>query len=249
VSSRKIYAVESHEQNLEIWRRARTRQAKVLHVDFHCDLRGMLIDRKNQRGYRIWDRYWRLNEGNFLTHAIVEGVVSEIRWVHDEPGGRIDDLKIVKYKTDLSAQVHRLMLALRRDPGIPIRFEVMTSEQWDGVHPGEILDIDWDYFACLDYDADSIPQRVDDFLTRDFANVPEQTFVCHSPEYCHPTRQEFESFVKTLAERFAAEIVWVPKPSKQTSPSSLKKVLGPIYQPLREFYRTTCLALHRHGIY
>ncbi len=247
--NRTVYAIESHEQDLHIWRREQTRNVKVVHVDFHCDMRGMLVDCSQQRVYRIWDRYSRLNEGNFLTHAILEGVVSGVRWVHDEPGGRKDDLKIVKYKSDLSAQPHRIMLALRRDPGIPIRFEVMNSEQWDGVHPGEVLDIDWDYFACLDYDVDSIQPRVDAFLSRDFVNVPDQTFVCHSPEYCHPTDQQFNRFVEELAKKFAADIVRVPRPHKIESPSALKRMLGPIYTPVRNTYRTACLALHRRGIY
>ena len=247
--TRKVYSIESHEQALEIWRREQTRDARVLHVDFHCDCRGLLVNRKKQLAYRIWDRYSRLNEGNFLTHAILEGVVSEIRWVHDEPGGRKDDLKIVKYESDISAQANRLILALRREQGISIRFEVMTSAQWDGILPGEVLDIDWDYFACLDYAVDSIPKRVDAFLSRDFENVPDQTFVCHSPEYCHPTKQQFESFVKELAQRFGADIIQVPRPKKMESPSALKTMLGPIYYPVRNYYRTACLALHRRGIY
>ena len=184
-----------------------------------------------------------------MTHAIFEEIVSEIRWVHDEPGGRRDDLKIVKYDSDISAQAHRLFLPLRGDQGMPIRYEVMTSNQWDGIRPGEILDIDWDYFACLDYEVSSIPKRVEDFLSRDFANIPQQTIVCHSPEYCHPTKQRFEEFVEDLAAKFGAEVNRIPKPMKPASRSAFKLLLGPIYQPVRNAYRNAWLALHRCGIY
>lgn len=247
--SKKIYSVETHEQALGIWREQGVRGAKILHVDFHCDMRGLLIDRKKQLAHKIPERYSRLNEGNFLAHAILEGVVSELRWVHDEPGGRQDDLKIVKYQSDISAQAHRLLLALRRDEGIPIRYEVMTTAHWNDIEPGEILDIDWDYFACLDYAADSIPDRVDAFLSREFAHIPDQTVVCYSPEYCHSTEQEFNRFVSDLAEKFGAEVIEVPVKRRPEARSTIQALLGPVYQPVHDFYRAACLALHRRGIY
>ena len=246
---RKIYVIESHEQALDIWRGEQTRDAKIVHVDFHCDMRGLLIDRRKQLAFRIRDRYASLNEGNFLTHAILEGIVREIRWIHDDPGGRKDDLKIVKYHSDISAQAHRLIIGLQRVKGIPIQFEVMTSEKWDGIRPGEILDIDWDYLAGLDYTADSIPGRVDSFLSRDFGNFPDQSIVCQSPEYCHPTKQQFENFVEELAKKFDADIIQLPEPKRLESTSAIKTALGPVYQPVRNIYRSACLALHRRGIY
>lgn len=138
---------------------------------------------------------------------------------------------------------------LQGDQGVPIRYEVMTSDQWDSIRPGEILDIDWDYFACLDYEESSISKRVEDFLSRDLTNIPLQTVVCHSPEYCHPTRQQFEAFVEVLATKFEAEVIQIPKPIKPASRSAIKSLLGPIYQPVRNAYRNAWLALHRRGIY
>jgi hypothetical protein len=139
-----IVAVEHHDQVLPLWRADTFSRAQVVHVDFHCDLRGLLINRKTQRAYRVRDRFPDVDEGNFLTHAVLEGLVSAIRWVHDEPGGRAHDLKTVKYESDLTALVRRGLLALSGDPGLPIRYEVCLHKDWVPLLPGEVLDIDWD---------------------------------------------------------------------------------------------------------
>ncbi len=247
--ARTIYSIESHEQALNIWRQNGTRNARILHIDFHCDQRGLLINRKTQRAYSIWTRFPQLDEGNFLKYAIMEGIVSGIRWVHDEPGGRQDDIKSVKYESDVSALAHRMLLACRGDQGIPIQYEVMTVSQWDRIQPGEILDIDWDFFAAREYASDSIQSRIDAFLARDFDPVPEQTIVCYSPEYSHATKTEFRSFVKTLSDRFGADVIDVPRPPRIKPTSVLRSLPKPIYQPARQFYRLACLALRKRGIY
>jgi hypothetical protein len=250
MTKRKIYSVESHEQVLQVWRDQGVRQANVLHLDFHCDLRGLLINRKTQKAFRIWDRHWKLDEGNFLTHAVLEGVVTGIRWVHDEPGGRKDDLKTVKYESDLSALVHRTVLKVRRCPGIPIHFKVMPKTQWREIKAGEILDIDWDFFASCEYPKGSIQNRVESFLSRDWSQIPEQTFVCYSPNYSHSTRTQFRDFINNLASKFDAEIVEVPKPSSaKVNAFSGKSTLKPLIQPARQIYHSACHALRRHGIF
>lgn len=247
--SRTIYSVESHEQALGIWRQNQLRNAQVLHIDFHCDSRGLLVDLKRHQAYRIWTRFPGLDEGNYLTYAAMEGVVSGVRWVHDEPGGRKDDIKSVKYTSDPSALIHRAALTLARKQAIPFKFEVLRTENWSDIRPGEILDIDWDYFACLDYPVDSISHRVNAFLAREFNHIPEETIVCYSPEYSHPTREQFHKFVNELATRFDAQVVEIPKPVTSKKPSRVKKLLKPVYQPARSLYHTAVLALRRHGIY
>ena len=248
MSSRKIYTVETHDQVLALWRQNKTKNARVLHIDFHCDMRGLMINRKTNMAFPIWDRYWRLDEGNFLKHAILEGVVKGVRWIHDEPGGRLHDVKTVKYQTDLSSLLHRLANLCCGVKGIPIKYEVMSPKEWAGIEKGEILDIDWDFFASFDYPRASISERVESFLARRFDHVPEQTFVCYSPGYSHPTRQEYQEFVARLAARFNAEVVEIPSPATATA-FNLKSILRPIYRPLRQLYDSTCLALRSRGIY
>ena len=247
--TRKVYAIESHEQALYIWRDSKVRNAKLLHVDFHCDQRGLLVNRKKQRAYKIWTRYQAVDEGNFLKQAVIEGIISGIRWVHDEPGGRKDDIKSVKYENDPSAMVHRVALALRQDPGIPIQYEVIPTADWSGIKPDEILDIDWDYFAAVEYPVESVQGRIDSFLSRKFETIPEQTIVCYSPEYSHPTSKQFESFVNELAIRFDAEVVTLPRPARNPNRSRLKSKLKRLYQPARKFYHSANLALRKRGIF
>lgn len=246
---RVVYSIESHEQALGIWRKNQVRNARLLHVDFHCDQRGLLINRKTQRAFGIWTRYPNIDEGNFLKHAVLEGVIGGIRWVHDEPGGRKDDTKSVKYESDISALIHRAAAAVRGDNGVAYQFEVMPTADWDGIEPGEILDIDWDYFAANEYAVESIQGRIDAFLAKDFVIIPDQTVVCYSPEYCHPTRAQFENFVDELANRFEAEVVKIPKSATKKSPSRIKSVLKPALQPARQLYHFASLALHRRGIF
>ena len=246
-----IHVVEVHDQVLGLLRQHPVHPLRVLHLDFHCDLRGLLINRRSQRAYRIWDRFPDVDQGNFLTHAILEGLVSGIRWVHDDPGGRRDDLKTVKYETDLTALAHRCLLALRGVQGVPISYEVIPSAAWTGIDKGEVLDIDWDFFASRCYPSSTIQQRVDAFLARDFANVPEQIYVCYSPDYSHPSREQFRRFVAKLSDLFRASVVEVPYAPGRSAKQPFYKTsaLYPLFRLTRQLYHNGGLALRKLGIY
>ena len=247
----KVFVVEYHDQVFKLWQEQRLTSRKVLHLDFHCDLRGLLIDREAQHAFRIWDRFPNLDEGNFLTHAVLSGIITGVRWVHDQPGGREYDLKTVKYRTDLTALGHRLMLFVRKDQGVPLQYEVLPQSRWTGLQPGELLDIDWDFFASQEYPVDSIQQRLDEFFGKDFSHRPEHVYVCYSPGYSHPTRDLFRSFVGQLAELFEAEVVDVPgsQPTPSYRPDGLAKVPRALVSTARTLYHRLGLALRKRGIY
>ncbi len=248
---RKIFVVEYHDQVLELWRAEAISSKQVLHLDFHCDLRGLLINRRTQRAHRVWDRFPGVDEGNFLTHAILEGAISGVRWVHDEPGGRQYDLKTVKYESDLTAFFYRYLIAKRKEQGVPIHYEVIPNSEWTGLNPGELLDIDWDFFASKEYAVESIGQRVEAFFSREFPHVPEQTYVCYSPDYSHPTREVFRRFVTDLAALFQADVVNVPASPRVPERKTLHKssVLLPLLRVARQVYHRGGLALRKRGIY
>ncbi len=82
-----IYVIERHDQRLQLWRSQNINNLRVVHVDFHCDMRGLLVDHQAQQVYRIGDMGRGVDQGNFLTHAIIEGRVQSIRWIHRIPGG------------------------------------------------------------------------------------------------------------------------------------------------------------------
>ncbi len=246
-----IYVAEWHDQILDLWREQDAHSLKVLHLDFHCDLRGLLINRHTQRAYRIWDRNSDSDPGNFLAHAVLEDRVKNIRWVHDEPGGRQYDIGTVKYESDLSALPHRLTRALKRKSGIPIHYEVISYQDWDGLADGEILDIDWDFFASTEYSRDSIEHRIESFWKRNFSAKPRQIYVTYSPEYSHDTRDLFHRFVNTISDRFQGEVNYLPPDSQMAEHSnSIGRYLpSPLFRLVRHTYHATYLGLRRKGIY
>ena len=246
-----IYVVEQHSQVLSLWRAQQASSLHILHLDFHGDLRGLLIDRQKQRAYRIWDMRSGVDQGNFLAHAILEGRVSGIRWVHYEPGSRQYDVGTVKYESDLTALPHRWFLALRGERGVPIHYKAIPYADWTGLIEGEHLDIDWDFFACTEYPADTIQDRVEAFLGKEFPIIPEQVYVCYSPDYSHPSRTQFQHFVGDLAQIFDAEVVEVlPDPDTlATQPFYKKYVPPPLFRLARLVYYRASLGFRKRGIY
>lgn len=247
-----VYTMERHHEALHLWREQEALGLKVVHLDFHCDMRGMLVDRRRGRAYRIRDHFSGLDQGNFLTHAVLEGRIDELRWVHDEPGGRADDIGTVKFESDLSAIPHRLMLKYRKEPGIPLLYGVVTAARWDGLHEDEHLDIDWDHFAGTDYPIESVPDRIQAFWDRLGDVVPAQTTICYSPEYSHPSREMFEEFATTLAERFGASLVHREPPATGAGSnrrSMRSYVPDSIYETARSTYHRVSRALKHRGVF
>lgn len=245
-----LYIMDSHDQLLTVWREMNARRLGVTHLDFHCDMRGLLVDAAAARAFRITDRSPGLDEGNFITHAIVEGRVGRVRWVHDVPGGRRDDVNGVRLASDLSARWISRRLARGGQPGVPFTYEAMTFDQWSGIDPTDFLDIDWDVFASCEYEIDSIEQRIARFLDRRLNGVPEHSALCYSPGYAHDTRQAFEAFGERLAARFNARIVRIPPPPVHVPTSRLKMGMPrPIYRRLRHAALQGVRWLRYRGIY
>ncbi|MCK4792260.1 MAG: hypothetical protein KAV87_51495 [Desulfobacteraceae bacterium] len=246
-----IYVAEQHDQLLALWREQKASCLDLLHLDFHCDMRGMLIDRKAERAYRIWDFHGGVDEGNFLAQAVFEGYVKSVRWVHDEPGGRAYDVGTVKYESDLTALLHRFLIALRGREGVPIRYSVVSYPEWDGLAEDECLDIDWDFFASQEYSADSIQGRVEAFLGLEFHRTPKEIYVSYSPDYCHPSRSQFRCFVSGLARIFKAEVVELQAGSVNTIERSLyrKYAPAPLLRLARNIYHCTNLGFRKRGIF
>jgi hypothetical protein len=246
-----IYVARWHDQLLNLWREQRARSLSVLHLDFHCDLRGLLIDRGNQRAFRIWDRFSAPDPGNFLTHAVLLGHVDSVRWVHDDPGGRRHDIGTVKYESDLTALPYRFTHLLGRNPGVPIGYQVIPYDSWDGLREGEFLDIDWDFFASTEYPISSIEGRIEAFLARDFPVIPEETFISYSPEYSHPTEARFRQFIEALASTYHAQVVQLSPEIALGEPfdSLGRDGRSPLFRLARRTYHATNRELRRRGIY
>ncbi len=206
-----LIVAEEHSQLYDLWLKQGDRNLSVCHVDFHCDMRGLLIDRQQGKARQVWqfDPFMnRLDSGSFLTYAVMQGIVTSLRWVHDDFGGRkYDDLYCVKYETDVTALPFRL---IGRQRWVPLSFVELTFNDWNGPRQGEYLSIDWDGIAYVDYDINHIRGLMAEILNREFKT--EAIFVCRSPEYCHSNRELFDEFIAGLENKFnTAAVVLPPK--------------------------------------
>lgn len=243
----KIYKIDQHDQLLHLWRELGLRNLHVVHVDFHCDMRGLLVDIDRQVGWRIPEVRQTLDEGNFLRYAIFEGNVAGVSWVHGTPGGRLYDVHTVKYTSDLSALPYRRLQ--RSQVPQPLRYEELEMQHWQGVCDGDFLDVDWDTFADRSLPAEQIERRVEAFLAKPLDSQLSGVSVCYSPHHSHPTRERYDRFVESLAERFSAEIeTRVYQQGSNELPWRMKLIPKPIYDNLQAVYHGGRLALKRCGI-
>ncbi|MEM7393599.1 MAG: hypothetical protein AAF492_14735 [Verrucomicrobiota bacterium] len=201
-----LYIIQRHHELLELWRSRKDRNLNLLHVDFHDDLRGWLIERGKNRIFRLAEQ--PLDPGNFLGYAVMEGILARIRWVRGRHGGRAYDSGIVRYETDLAAQAYRLQQAFRKGPTWPLDFEEHIFEDWPGLSEPCRLDLDWDFFASYEYSPESIEKRLKAFLNKIVEMAPEEIYLCYSPEYVHPSRELFELAIEELKTRFGAQPEW-----------------------------------------
>lgn len=214
-----LHVAEEHSALYDLWQEGGYRHLAVCHIDFHCDMRGLLIDRPRRRACFVWqgDPYMnQLDSGSFLAHAVMNGMVTNLRWVHDAFGGRkYDDLYCVKYETDFSALPFRLKGA---KSWMPLHFSEQTFADWGGPRPGEYLSIDWDALAFVGYEEHHIRRLMAEILDRDFS--PEAVFVAHSAGYCHLAKALFDEFVVALESKFKTLAVRLPdKPLPRLTPS------------------------------
>jgi hypothetical protein len=205
-----LIVAEEHSQLYDLWLERGSRDLSVCNVDFHCDMRGLLIDRRRGEARYLWQndpRLNRLDSGSFLGHAVMNGIVSNLRWVHDCFGGRKhDSLYCVKYETDFSALPY--LLLNRKSGWVPISFQEQMIINWDGPRRGEHLSIDWDGIAFADYDEDRIRRLMKEILNRNFE--PESIFLARSPEYSHPDGALFDEFIVALEEKFNTKAFILP---------------------------------------
>ena len=243
-----IHVCEHHDAVLRHWRAADRREIALAHVDFHDDLRGLLVDRRRKRTYAI-GKLARgaapLDAGNFLAHATLEGRVRGVRWVHGRPGGRAWDAGIVRYESDLFALPHRLRHALAGGDELPFEFEERSIDDWSGPEEGELLSVDWDCFASILTDAGGIAGRVDRFFERLGGRVPADSWVAYSPEYSHPSLEAFREFVARLGARFGQAVEWLDPALAEGKTSPTGVAAGLPSDPLMRLV----LFLRRRGIY
>lgn len=207
-----IYVCEHHDSVLRLWRDRDFKGIALAHVDFHDDLRGLLIDRKTGRA--LSSRALGRGDdppdaGNFLAHGVIEGRLKSVNWVHDTIGGRAWDMGIVRYADDWTAWPRRLFGTFSGGNTHRLEFHESLLRDWHGLMPGERLSLDWDCFASILQDARGIGGRVQMFLERLGPHVPEDSYIALSPEYSRPGLDAFNELIAELARRFDQSVHWV----------------------------------------
>lgn len=207
-----LILADHHEQVYDVWKERGMRGLKVSHVDFHCDMRGVMIDRARSHAMFTSHRETTfIDRGNFLGHAIMNGIVTDLRWVHGPRGGRLyDDGGVVSYETDLLSPLHRFKHQRAGRKVAPVTYSECLLSDWPGLRPGEQLDLDWDGLASIDYEPAYRDTLIKQFLAKDFGPGPELAFLIYSPGYSDPDRSLYERFAEELADKFGAQIVRVP---------------------------------------
>ena len=244
----KLYAIDQHDQLLHIWRELNASNLHVVHVDFHCDMRGLLVDRKRQLGWKISEVRSTLDEGNYLRYGIFEDIVDGVTWVHGTPGGRMCDFHTLKYSTDWSTRFHRKEMDAQKPK--PLRYEVSTMGEWQGTDEQVFLDIDWDTFADQSLPVTEIDSRVEEFLSKPIGPNLRGIAVCYSRHHSHDTRERYDAFVSRLAEKFGAEVEKVEYvEGSNVIPLRMKLIPPKIYSALQSIYHGFRLFLKRRGIY
>lgn len=207
-----VYVIDEHEQLLDIWRELNMRSIKLDHLDFHCDMRGMYVDRKKSQAAWVGSEPHGLDEGNFISHAVMENRVDDVHWIHDEPGGRVYDLSGVIFESDYSYLIpwKRPRPETFRD-GFMCRVTKLVD--WKGPSANRWLDIDWDTFSCVEIPRHSIESRVQRFckqLKERSEIAPQFITICLSAQYSHPMKDEFDAFVQNVAGVYDATIIYRP---------------------------------------
>lgn len=196
-----LIVAQEHSQLYDLWIQNNEKDLSICHVDFHDDMRGLLIDRKFGTARFVSSHiphiYMR-DPGSFLSHAIMEGIVTKLRWVHDEYGGRKYDSQVVKYENDLTALPYLFLPAKK----VKIQFSEHTFKDWGGVREGEHLDIDWDAIAFRDYELPHIRSLMSEILDRNYPADMPRVYLVLSPDYCHPDIKLFDKFIRLLEKKF-----------------------------------------------
>jgi len=148
-------------------------------------------------------------------------VVSKLRWIHDDFGGRkYDDLYCVKYESDFSSLPFRLV---NKNKWVPLLYEELTFNDWAGPKKDEHLSIDWDGIAHADYDESRTLHLMAEFLEREYRS--KSIFVCRSPIYSQPDTTLLVEFITGLERKFKTRAHYLPlKQHRPPQPSFLWKL-------------------------
>lgn len=159
------------------------------------------------------------------------------------------DVNSVTYTTYATVISHKALLRIRRQRPVPLDYDQVHLDDWDGVAEGAFLDIDWDKFAEHSMSRTDIAGRVGRFFARPFSPQLAGAAVCYSPNHRLDSRPEFDEFCQRFADVLNTQVETVPfQAAPKQRPLRDRVIPRPIYNALRSQYYRWMLGLKRMGI-
>ncbi|MFH1776276.1 MAG: UPF0489 family protein [Candidatus Omnitrophota bacterium] len=246
-----IYIVEHHHELLFLWRKLGFQNIKILHLDTHCDMHHLLVNKSREVVY-ILPELKTVDCGNFISLAVRDGIIKEIKWLHDHYGGRDKDMTHVKYTSDLTAVPYRIKTFFSPAKNYPLKYTEILYSPAIELEEGEHLDIDWDFFALKNKTKQQRQKSIKDFLSYNCRTIPEYIYIAYSPDYVSETREEFADFIGCLKDKFKAIVCNYSYPiSEEEEPSNiLSRYKNGLKRRLREnVFLPFKKSLNKIGIY
>jgi hypothetical protein len=110
------------------------------------------------------------------------------------------------------------------------------------VRTGEVLDIDWDGIASVEYDLAKIRRLMQRVLDESGRVQPREVYLVYSAGYSHPDRSLFDEFLTALTERVDGRVEPLPAPGGPPCPETTGSVLAALE-------KRVVLGLRRLGVY
>ncbi len=188
---------------LEVLRERGQKQQSMLHMDQHCDMRGLLVD-PGRSGARWLYGAGHPDSGNILGHSVTEGWVDRVYWIHGADGGREEDLGTFLLPDEKDRAPFRWF---GKDEGKDdegwsnLNLDVAPFEDARPPERTDVWSLDWDYFAPFPSSEPRARRRVAGFLRLVGDSCPDLIFLCSSPGYASAHRQVLQEFLDELVRR------------------------------------------------
>ncbi|MBI4866537.1 MAG: hypothetical protein HY816_06270 [Candidatus Wallbacteria bacterium] len=197
MSGRVLCVAREQEAMLDCLRRHGRRGMRFLHVDRHCDMRGWVVDRAGRRGGWLHGS-GAIDSGNVLAHAVAEGWIERVDWLHEPDAGREDDLGTFLTVEESGRWPWRLM-----GSSGPAEWRPFELSEWNDPSAlnrwsGEGLGLDWDHFAPFPCSERAARRRMQEFLDALPRPWPELVFLCASPGYASAHLGLFDELVRAV---------------------------------------------------
>ena len=168
----------------------------LLHLDFHCDQRGLIVDVENNRvDVLLAALHEEPDCGNWLLRPLyLTRAIKRFCWVYPYPTGGIKD-------DEAGTTVMYLPVTTARAPAQLESYSVLPDNRWEEAlaYEWSTVSLDWDFVAAGQFNRSVRKQRA--LLTKEilFRVKPRLILFSRSWEWvalgCEPELEEFSAFL------------------------------------------------------